>query len=399
MVMFFLKTRGESAYIHQDRKEIKLKQRLFTPGPTPLPEEVRLSQAKEILHHRSKEFSVVFQEVRQGLKYIFQTENEVLLFTASGTGAMEAVIANLFSSKDKVLAIRGGKFGERWADIAKIFGVEAIPLDIEWGSTVNIHLIEKKLDADPKIKAVFTQLVETSTGVAYDIQGMAEIVKKRDAVLIVDAVSGLGAQPLLADEWGVDVVVGASQKALMIPPGLSFVSLSTRAWRLVENSDLPKYYWDFKKTKLTQEKNQTPYTPAVSLICALRESLNLLKKEGWGNVINRHAQLAEATRKAVLALGLELFGEANSNVVTAIKVPLRVDEKNLRKIMRGKYGVNVAGGQGELSGKIIRIAHLGWMDFCDIIMAISSLEMALWELGYPLKLGKGVAAAEEVLKE
>jgi len=376
-----------------------LKQRLFTPGPTPLPEEVRLGQAKEILHHRSKEFSVIFQEIRQGLKYVFQTENEVLLFTASGTGAMEAVIANLFSSKDKVLVVRGGKFGERWAEIADIFGAEILPLDIEWGSAVDVHLIEKKLNEDSKIKAVLTQLVETSTGIAYDIRKIAEVVKKTDTVLIVDAVSGLGAQPLLTDEWGVDVVVGASQKALMIPPGLSFVSLSTKAWRLVENSNLPKYYWDFKKTKLAQEKNQTPYTPAVSLICALRESLNLFKKEGWENVIRRHARLAEATRKAVLALGLEILGEVSSNVATAIKVPAEIDEKSLRKIMQDKYGVNIAGGQGKLKGKIIRIAHLGWMDSCDIIMAISSLEMALWKLGYPLELGKGVAAAEEVLKE
>ena len=374
-----------------------MKQRLFTPGPTPLPEEVRLAQARQIIHHRGEEFARVFQEVRQGLKYVFQTGEEVLLLTASGTGAMEAVVANLFSSGDRVLVVRGGKFGERWGEIAAVFGLEVISLDIEWESAVNPDLIRNKLAKDSKIRAVFTQLVETSTGVVYDIEAVAKIVKETEAVLIVDAISGLGAQPLPTDRWGVDVVVGGSQKALMLPPGLAFVSLSPKAWRLGENSALPRYYWDFKKAKKAQEKNQTPYTPAVSLICALRESLKLLKEEGWENVLARHAKLAQATRKAVLALGLKVFSKVPSNVATAIEVPSGIDPKKLRKIMRDEYGVDVAGGQAQLAGKIIRIAHLGWMDASDMIVVLSSLEMSLSKLGYPVKLGKGLAAAEEIL--
>jgi len=374
-----------------------LKQRLFTPGPTPLPEEVRLAQAREIIHHRSEGFAKVFQEVRQGIKYVFQTEEEVLLLTASGTGAMEAVVANLFSSGDRVLVVRGGKFGERWGEIATAFGLEVIPLDIEWGSAVSPDLIREELAKDLRIKAVFTQLVETSTGVVYDIEAIAKVVKETEAVLIVDAISGLGAESLLTDGWGVDVAVGGSQKALMLPPGLAFASLSLKAWRLIENSDIPRYYWDFKKAKKAQEKNQTPYTPAVSLICALRESLRLLREEGWEDILARHAKLAEATRKAVLALGLKIFSKVPSNVLTAIKIPSGIDGGKLRKIMRDGYGVEVAGGQAELAGKIIRIAHLGWMDASDMIVVLSSLEMALSELGYPVKLGKGLASAEEIL--
>ena len=376
-----------------------MKRRLFTPGPTPLPEEVRLAQAKEIVHHRGKEFAEIFKEVRQGLKYVFQTKEEVFVFTASGTGAMEAAVANLLSSGDRVLVIKGGKFGARWAEIAAAFGVQVIPLDVEWGSAPDPGLIKKKLTAHEEIKAVFTQLVETSTGVVYDIKAIAQAVKSTGAILVVDAISGLGAQSLPTNEWGIDVVIGGSQKALMIPPGLAFVALSPKAWSFVESSNIPRYYWDFKKVREALDKNQTPYTPAVSLICALRESLRLLKKEGWENVLARHARLAEATRKAALALGLRIFSKVPSNVVTAIEVPPQIDANELRTMMRDRYGVEVAGGQEGLAGKIIRIAHLGWMDESDMVAIVSSLEISLSKLGYPVALGKGVAAAEKVLRE
>lgn len=374
-----------------------MKRRLFTPGPTPLPPQVRIAEAKEIIHHRDKEFVKVFQEVREGLKYVFQTRNEVLTFTASGTGSMEAVVVNLLSPKDKILVVRGGKFGERWAEIGTSFGLKVNCIDIEWGKTINPHLIEKELTRDPRIKAVFTQLVETSTGVVYDIKSIAKIVRDKEAVLVVDAISGLGAEFLPTDKWGIDAVVGGSQKALMIPPGLAFVSLSDKAWSLVEKSTLPKYYWSFEKTLKMQENNQTPYTPAVSLICALRESLRLIKEEGRDNILKRHALLAEATRKGVLALGLKIFSEAPSAAVTAVKLPSGVKDESLRTLMRDKYGVLIAGGQGKLKGKIIRIAHLGWMDALDIITGISSLGMALSQIGFKVELGKGVKAAEEVL--
>jgi len=375
-----------------------LKRRLFTPGPTPLPDEVRLSQVGQIIHHRTKEFSEVLDEVCEGLKYVFQTKNEVLIFAASGTGAMEAAVVNLLSPGDEVLVVRGGKFGERWAEIGVSFGVRVIPLDIEWGTALRPHLLEDRLAQNSGIKAVFTQLVETSTGVVYDIENMAKVVKKTDAILVVDAISGLGAEPFFMDEWGVDVAIGGSQKALMLPPGLSFAALSEKAWGLAEESSLPKYYWDFGKAKKSLAKHQTPYTPAVSLICALREALRLIRKEGWQAVLRRHARLAEATRRAALALGLEVFSQIRSNALTVIKVPSGVDGERLRKIMRDKYGVQVAGGQEKLAGKIIRIAHLGWMDSFDLIAAISALEMALLELGYPLKLGKGLQAAEDVIR-
>jgi len=374
-----------------------LKHKLFTPGPTPLPEEVRLIQARGIIHHRSKGFSDVFKEIREELRYVFQTKEEVLLFSSSGTGAMEAVVVNLFSSGDKVLVIRGGKFGERWAEIAATFGVQVVSIDVEWGHAVNPELIEKKLREDPSIKAVFSQLVETSTGVVYDIETITRVTKEEGVILIVDAVSGLGAEALCTDKWGVDVVVAGSQKALMIPPGLAFVALSGKAWRLTENSDLPKYYWDFKKAKKAQDRNQTVYTPAITLVCALRESLRLLKKEGWDNVLGRHAKLAKATRQGVLALGLQIFAKAPSNVLTAVEIPSSVGVKRLRGLMRDRYGVEVAGGQAALTEKIIRIAHLGAMEVTDIIVVLSALEMSLSELGYPVEMGKGIAAAEEIL--
>ena len=376
-----------------------MKKRLFTPGPTPLPEEVKLSQAKDIIHHRTLEFSQIFKEVCEDLRYIFQTKNDVLVFAASGTGAMEAVVVNLLSPGDTVLVVRGGKFGERWEEISKTFGLNFIPIDVKWGKSVDPTLIEEKLKENRDIKAVFTQLVETSTGVINDIERIGKIVSKTSSVLVVDAISGLVAEPLYMDDWKIDVVVAGSQKGIMLPPGLSFVALSEKAWKMVEKSTFPKYYWDFKKAKDSLTKGQTPYTPAISLICALKESLRLIKKEGLDKIIERHCLLAEATRRAVSSLGLEIFADPPSNVVTAILVPEGIDEKELRRKMRENYGVIVAGGQGKLSGKIIRIAHLGWMDKLDIIGVISALEMALTELGYEIELGKGVKAAEEVLTE
>jgi len=376
-----------------------LKQRLFTPGPTPLPEDVKLSQAREIIHHRTNQFKQVFQEVEEGLKYVFQTNNDVFLFTSSGTGAMEATVANLLSPQDEVLVISGGKFGERWTEIIKAFGGKVTLLDNEWGKGVDPLLVEKKISQNPEIKAVFTQLVETSTGVAYDIETLGNILEGTPAVLVVDAISGLCAQPLHTDKWRVDAVIGGSQKALMIPPGLAFVAISEKAWKLVENSTSPKYYWDFRKARNALAKFQTPYTPAVSLICALRDSLRLLKKEGLEKVVKRHAELAQATREAILAMGLKIFGENPSNVVTSVALPPQIDEKKLRKLMQARFGVQVAGGQDSLAGKIIRIAHLGWMDASDIIVVISALEMALLELGYSVELGKGLRAAEEVFGE
>jgi aspartate aminotransferase-like enzyme len=373
------------------------KKYLLTPGPTPLPPEVCHALARPMIHHRTAEYSEIFGEVNKGLKYLFQTEEDVFTFTASGTGAMETAVINLLSKEDKVLAVEGGKFGERWIKICEAFGVDVIPVKVEWGKAVSSSEIERLLKENPDVKAVFTTLCETSTGVKTDIKVIAEVTGKTDAVLVVDAVSGLAAMELKMDEWGVDVVVSGSQKGMMLPPGLAFIALSKKAQKLVESSKLPKFYWDLKTYKKAMEKMDTPYTPSVSLMMALKEALKLIRDEGLENVLKRHALMAEATRAAVKALGLELFASSPANAVTAVKLPHNMDGVKLYKIMKDEIGVQAAGGQAHLKGKIIRIAHLGYMDASDIILCISALEVALKRLGYPAKLGEGVKAAQKVL--
>jgi len=370
---------------------------MFAPGPTPLPERVKLSQAKNIIHHRTLEFSEIFKEVCRGLQYVFQTKNDVLTFTTSGTGAMEAVVTNILSPGDEILVIRGGKFGERWGEISEVFGLRTTYIDVEWGRAPDPLQVEKKLKSNTKIKAVFTQLVETSTAVRYDVESISRIVNETSAVMVVDAISGLGAEPLWTDKWKVDVVVAGSQKAFMLPPGLAFISLSDKAWKAVERATSLRYYWDFKEARSSLIKNQTPYTPAISLVCALRESLNLIREEGLSSILNRHKMFAEAVREAAVFLGLQVFGNPSCNGVTAILVPLDIEGKKLKEKMQNDFGIVVAGGQGKLSGKIIRIAHLGWMDKLDIIVVISALEMSLSQLGHKVELGSGIKAAEKIL--
>lgn len=373
---------------------------LMTPGPTPVPPEALLSMARPIIHHRTPEFMEIFKEVCADLKYVFQTQNDVLVFTSSGTGAMEAAAANLLSAGDKVLTVQGGKFGERWTEICKAYGIAAIPIDVEWGKAVDPKIIENKLKEDPDIQAVFTTLCETSTGVLTDIKAIAGIMKKYNAVLVVDAISGLGAEEIKTDEWGVDCVVSGSQKGLMIPPGLAFVSLSKKAWDKIEKSISPKYYFDFKMSKKAMDKTDTPFTPAISLVIALRETLRMMKKEGLDVIFARHAKLALATREAMEAMGLALFAPgAPSNGVTAVKVPAGIDGEKLVKHMRDKYGVGIAGGQAEMKGKIFRIAHMGFITETDILTTIAVLGMTLAEMGYRGEPGAGVEAAEEVLLE
>ncbi len=375
------------------------KKYLFTPGPTTVPPECLLAMAQPIIHHRTPEYRKIFTEVREGLKYVFRTENEVLTFASSGTGAMEASVSNLLSGGDRAIVVKGGKFGERFAEIATAFGVKVIPVDVEWGRAVEPGVIGKELAENSDIKAVFTTLCETSTGVVNDIKGIGEIVSKSGAVLVVDAISGLGAMELNTDEWQVDVVVSGSQKGLMIPPGLSFVSVSKKGWSLVDASNLPKYYFDFKKVRKAQEESDSAFTPAISLIIGLRQALAMLKEEGIENVISRHAHLAEATRQAMRGLNLELFARRPSNAVTAVKVPSGIDGVDFVKRLREK-GVSIAGGQAKLKGKIFRLAHMGYMDRFDVLQMVSAVEIELREMGYKIQLGNGVQAAEEVfLKE
>ena len=375
----------------------KGKRYLLTPGPTPLPPEVRSAAAQPIIHHRTPEFQKIFAEVNEGLKYLFQANNDIFTFSASGTGAMEAAVVNLLSPGDKAIVVCGGKFSERWAEICQAYKVEVIPINVEWGRAVEPAEIKRLLFEHKEARAVFTTLCETSTGVVNDIKAIGQIVRDCGAVLVVDAVSGLGAEDLQTEDWGVDCVVVGSQKGMMLPPGLGFCSVSPKAWEAVESSKLPKYYFDFKKAKKSLDKNDTSFTPAVSLIVALREALQLIKKEGLENIFKRHKMLASATRAALSALGFKLFSHTFCNVVTAAYVPQGIDSTQLVKLMRDKYGVSIANGQAQLKGKVIRVAHLGYIQPDDIITGISTLESALSELGYKVESGIGVCAAEEIL--
>jgi aspartate aminotransferase-like enzyme len=376
-----------------------LKKQLFSPGPTPVPERVLLAMAGPVMHHRDPAYEELFQEVREGLQYVFQTKNDVLVLASSGTGAMEGAVCNTLSQGDDVLIVRGGKFGERWGEICEAYGVNFTPIDVPWGKGVDPLEIEKALDAQPAIKAVFVQASETSTGAMHPIKEIADIVKKRDGtILVVDAISALGVSDLPMDQWGLDVVISGSQKAFMLPPGLAFAALSPKAWEFVEKSTLPKFYFNFKKEAASTQKNQSQFTPAISLVVGLREALKMFKEEGLENVFKRHELLARATREAAKALGLELLApESPSNALTAIKAPEGVDGKKLKKNFEDMYGLIIAGGQSQLKGKIIRIAHIGYFQPLDIIQAVGTLELVLKDMGYPVELGAGVKAAEEIL--
>ena len=375
-----------------------MKKRLFTPGPTPVPEDILLEMARPIIHHRTADFRKITEEVEGDLQYLFQTKNPVVSLASSGSGAMEAAVSNILSPGEKALVIKGGKFGERFGEICSAYGIDVVAIDVEWGKAVEPESVRKILNSEKDIKAIFTTLCETSTGVLTDIQAIGKIVAEfPDTVLVVDAVSSLGAVSCRTDEWNLDVVITGSQKALMLPPGLSFLSISEKAGKKIESSKLPKYYFDLKKYRKFLDKFDFPFTPAVSLMLGLKKTLSLIREEGLENVLKRHQILAEATRAAVKALGLELLAEKPANALTAVKVPEGIDGNELTKMLKEKYGINFAGGQAQLKGKIFRIAHLGYFDQLDIILAISALEMALSVLGYKFELGAGIKAAEEIL--
>ncbi|MGA2774518.1 MAG: alanine--glyoxylate aminotransferase family protein [Candidatus Omnitrophota bacterium] len=370
---------------------------LLTPGPTPLPPQVLEAMSRPIIHHRTPQFQEILKEATEGLKYVYQTKNDVFILTSSGTGAMEAAVVNLLSPQDIALVVQGGKFGERWAEICKAFGINTDIINVEWGKAVEPKEIAAKLKNNPKIKAVFTTLCETSTGVNNDIEAIGKVVAGSEAALVVDAISGLGAIDLKTDAWSCDVVVSGSQKGFMLPPGLGFISVSAKAWKLIEDSKSPRYYLDLRKTKKAIEKTDTPFTPAITLVIALVEVLKMIKQDGLENVFNRHERMAQAVRAAMKGLGLELFApSAASGAVTAVKVPAGLDAEKLVKTMRDTYGVTIAGGQDELRGKVFRIAHMGFIGEFDIITVISCLEKVLQQMGYKFVLGEGVRAAEEV---
>ena len=372
---------------------------LLTPGPTPLPPEVCAALAKPIIHHRTPQFQAILKEAAEGLKYVFQTKSEVFILSSSGTGAMEAAVVNLLSPGDTAITVEAGKFGERWTELCQAYGVKAEVIKVEWGKAVSAHKIKSQVTGcRSQVKAVFVTLCETSTGVTTDVQAIAKELRGSDCVLVVDAISGLGVLDLRTDEWGVDVVVGGSQKGLMLPPGLGFISLSQKAWKLSNESKSPRYYFDLRASKKAWENADTPFTTPVSLVVALNAALKMIREEGLENVFSRCKKLADGVRAAARALGLGLFADTAcaSDAITAINVPSGLDGEKLVKTMRDGYGVTLAGGQAELKGKVFRIATMGYLNEFDIILALSCLEKVLYQMGYKFELGSGLKAAQEV---
>ncbi len=376
------------------------KRYLLAPGPTAIPPEVLLKMAEPIIHHRNPLFEEVVQEVRDNLKYLFGTKNEVLMFASSGTGAMEGAITNMLSPGDRAICVRSGKFGERWANICKAYGVESINIDIPWGDNLDPAIVEKTLKDNPDAKAVYMQATETSTGAKFPVKEVAAIVKNYpNTLMVVDGITGVGVFELPMDAWGIDILVGGSQKALMLPPGLAFAGVSDKAWEFNKTSKIPKFYFNWAKELTNLQKNQTNFTPAISLIIGLRESLKMIKSESLENVYKRIEVLAQATREGASALGLKTFAKSPSPAVTAIYAPEGIDGQAIYKTLWKKYGVTGAGGQDQLKGKIFRIATLGYADKYDVITAVSALEFTLRDLGYKFQMGVGISAAINVLKD
>lgn len=376
------------------------KEYLMTPGPTPVPPSVLAAGAKPMIHHRTPTYSEIFASVNEDLKYVMRTKNDVLTFASSGTGVMESAVVNLFSKGEKVIVASNGKFGDRFTQICKIYGLEVIELSYEWGKVVNPEDIDRELSNNSDVKGVFVTQSETSTGVLNDVKKIAEYVKKYDVLLIVDSITGLGAVDIRPDEWGIDIVMSGSQKGLMMPPGLSCVSVSEKAWAAVENSDLPKFYFSYAKARksLNAKSPTTPFTPAVSLVISLSEALRMMREEGIENIIARHEKLATATRNGLEAIGLKLFAppEGRGNAVTPAYPPDGISATDIVKKMKSEHGITIADGQDHLKGKVFRIGHLGYYDKFDILTTLSGLELTLKELGYDFELGAAIAAAEKV---
>jgi serine---pyruvate transaminase len=375
-----------------------MKRLLMTPGPTPVAPETQLAMAQPILHHRAPAFMDIMAQVREDLKYLFQTEQEVLIFVATGTGAMEGAVANTLSPGDPAIVVEGGKFGERWVELCQVYGINVDLIKIDWGYAVDPQEVARRLDANPAIKAVFVQANETSTGVQHPVREVAAVVKDRPGtILVVDAISALGGYPLPMDDWGLDLVVAGSQKAMMLPPGLAFAALSPKAWEMVKTSTCPKYYFDFAKQLKSQQKNQTAYTSAVTLTLGLQHVLGWIRKQGLEQIFAHNRKLSLATKAAVQALGLELYAKQHpSDVLTAVQAPAGVDGQQVVAKMRDK-GIWIAGGQAQAKGKIFRIAHMGYINEQDLLGTLGALEVVLNHLGYQVELGVSVKAAQESL--
>jgi aspartate aminotransferase-like enzyme len=383
-----------------------MRHRLFTPGPTQIPERVTVAISQPFPYHRGPEFRKLFEEVTAGLQFVFQTQSEVLLLTASGTGGMEACVANLLLSGQKALVIAAGKFGERWQELCQTYGIETIVMNVPWGEAPNLDALKKLLDGHPDVAAVFCTHSETSTGVVSDVKAIAELVHAHtEALVVVDGITSVGVLPFYMDNWNIDACVTGSQKGVMVPPGMAYVALSARALKRFESQQrdetlkrrrLPHYYFDFTKAREAATERMTAWTPAIPLLMGLRESLQMMRETGLENLWKHYAQLAQAGRAGIKALGLELFAQAPSNALTSVKVPPGVDGRKLTEVLRAKYGVTIAGGQGPLKGKIFRITHMGYYDHLDMVALIAAVELALRDLGWKFELGVGVAAMQKV---
>ena len=375
------------------------KRYLMTPGPTPVPPQVLAALAEPVVHHRGPDFRTILASTLQRLRRVHRTENEVLLFTASGTAAMESTAANLLAPGDRVLVVSAGYFGERWGKIARAYGAEVERLAYEWGETPSADDLASRLAELGGVKIVFLTQSETSTGVVADVQALAAAAKAAGALVAVDAISSLGALPLETDAWGVDVVAGGSQKALMAPPGLATVAVSERAWAAVSDA-APRFYLDWAASRKAHAAVDTPFTPATSLVVALNVALGLLLEEGLESAFDRHVRLGRACREGVKAMGLELFSpdDDSSAVVTAIRAPEGVDSAELVLALRDRFGITLAPGQGALKGKIFRIGHIGYYDIFDITTALAGVELALAEAGAPIERGVAVTRALEAFE-
>jgi aspartate aminotransferase-like enzyme len=375
-----------------------IKERLFTPGPTPLLMEAQTRTLTVTLHHRTEAFRQLLRETLENLRYFFNTQNDVLIFSSSGTGAMEGAVSNLLSPGERVLVGTAGKFGERWLELAKVYGVETVKVEAPYGYPLNVAEIQKALEANGPFQAVFVQATETSTAVSNDVQAIGALVRNLpETCLVVDTITGLGTTDLRPDEWGLDIVIGGSQKALMIPPGLAFAGVSEKAWKRIEKAKLPRYYFDFAKERKNLAKGEASYTPATTLVVSLHAALNYIRQIGRENLIANAALLAEATREAAKALGLKLFAACSpANAVTAVCAPAGMDSGAIVKEMRTRFGAIVANGQGSMKGRIFRLAHLGYYDAPDVFAALAALEIVLHKLGVKVELGSGVRAAQEV---
>jgi len=375
------------------------KRYLMAPGPTPVPPEVLAAGAEPVLHHRGPDFRAVMLRCVERLGLVLQTANDVLLFTASGSGAFESAVVNLLSPGERVLAVSAGEFGERWARLAAAYGADVQDLRYDWGETPRAEDVRARVE-ETGAEVVFLVHSETSTGVVADVQSLAQAAREAGATVVVDAVSSLGAVPLETDAWELDVVVSGSQKALMTPPGLSLTSVSSAAWERCARTTTPRFYFDWEKLRASLETGTTPFTPAVSLVASLDVALGLLLEEGLDAAFARHAALGRACREGAKAMGLELFSpdEERSAVVTAILAPEGVDARELVLALRDRFGITVAGGHGELGSRMFRIGHIGYYDVFDITTALAAVELLLVESGADIERGTAVTRALEAYR-